>query len=167
MAEIGFVSTVQFDRAGYYKALHADRLVDEVPVNTGANEVWTPVLRLRFDNISTDEMFMVSGSVEGTNDTGHSINLVAKIVVNSNYDDEPGDNGAFVISAGGGGNTSTARHHELLLRPAIWVPGQNYGQRNITLMVRGVSSAAQQGDVATLTSAPAELKVLRFYQGAS
>lgn len=162
MAETGYIDTLPINQVAFYKAEHADRLRDDVPVYTGQNSKWFPVLRIRLDNLDTNELFDIMGSVEITNDTGHQVNCVAKIVVNSNYDDEPGENGAFIISAGGGGNTSTNRHHELLLRPANWIPDQYYGARNITLMVRAVSSAAQSGDEISLTSAPCELTVKRF-----
>lgn len=162
MSEIGYINTLPFNQIAFYKVNQNDLLRTNVPVYTGANEKWFPVLRIRMDNLSTDELFSVMGSVEITNDTGHNINCVTKIVVNSNYDDEPGKNGAFIISAGGGGNTSPNRHHELLLRPANWIPDQYYGARNITLMLRAVSSAAQSGDTVSLTSAPCELIVKRF-----
>lgn len=162
MSEIGYETALDVNNVAIYRATSTNLLRNSVPVHTGANQKWYSVLRVRFDNLYSNQLFDCMGSVEITNDTGHQVNCVSKIIVNSNYDDEPGENGAFIISAGGGGNTSTSRHHELLLRPAVWVPDQTYGQRNITLMVRAVSSAAQGGDTVSLTSSPAELVVKRW-----
>jgi len=162
MAETGHIKTFAVNQIAFYKANQNDLLRTSVPVYTGANQQWFPVLRVHLDNLRTDELLSVMGSVEITNDTGHNVNCVTKIVVNSNYDDEPGQNGAFIISAGGGGNASFNRHHELLLRPANWIPDQYYGARNITLMLRAVSSVAVSGDIVNLTGAPCELTVKRF-----
>ena len=168
MSEIGYINTIAVNEIAFYKVSSSSLLRTSLPVYTGANQKWFPVLRVRLDNLKTTEILDVMGSVEITNDTGHSVNCVARLVVNSNYDDEPGQNGAFYIGAGGGGNSSPDRHHELLLRPATWIPDQNYGKRNITLMVRAVSSAAKPGDVVTLASAQSELVVKRWgYNGSN
>jgi len=137
-----------------------ERLRNDLDVNLGANEQWQPVYKIRLDNLSSSQVYIISGSLEYTNDTGHSVNVVTKIVVNSSYDDEPDENGAFIISAGGGPNTPPDVHHQLLVRPSYWIPSQYYGARNITLMARAVSSAAVTGDIVTLTSAPGELKIM-------
>lgn len=162
MAETGYQGTLNINQVAIYRATERDLLRKTVPVGSGHNQKWYAVLRIRLDNINVNELFDCVGSVEVTNDTGHNVSCVARLVVNSNYDDEPPDNGAFFIGAGGGGNVSPSRHHELLLRPAVWIPEQYYGARNIVLMVRAVSSAAQSGDVVSLTSAPCELIIKRF-----
>lgn len=162
MAEIGYQETLNINQVAIYRATESDLLRTTVPVGSGQNQKWYAVLRIRLDNLDVNELFDCVGSVEVTNDTGHSVSCVARLVVNSNYDDEPPNNDAFFIGAGGGGNVSPARHHELLLRPAVWIPANSYGARNITLMIRAVSSAAQSGDVVSLTSAPCELLVKRF-----
>jgi len=162
MAEIGYQETLNINQVAIYRAGSSDLLRTNVPVGSGQNQKWYAVLRIRLDNLNVNELFDCIGSVEVTNDTGHSVSCVARLVVNSNYDDEPPDNQAFFISAGGGGNVSPSRHHELLLRPAVWIPANSYGARNITLMVRAVSSAAQEGDTVSFTSAPCELVIKRF-----
>lgn len=162
MSETGYQTTININQVAIYRAFSDDLLRTNVPVGSGQNQKWYAVLRIRLDNLNVNELFDVMGSIEVTNDTGHSVSCVARLVVNSNYDDEPPDNNAFFIGAGGGGNVSPTRHHELLLRPVVWIPTQYYGARNITLMVRAVSSAAQEGDTVSFTSAPCELVIKRF-----
>lgn len=162
MAEIGYQETLNINQVAIYRATESDLLRTTVPVGSGQNQKWYAVLRIRLDNLNVNELFDCVGSVEVTNDTGHSVSCVARLVVNSNYDDEPPANSAFFIGAGGGGNVSPSRHHELLLRPVIWIPANSYGARNITLMVRAASSAALPGDTVSLTSAPCELAIKRF-----
>src|SRR5690606_11705489 len=93
MSEIGYINTIAANEVAFYKVDSASLLRTSVPVCIGANQKWFPVLRVRLGNLKTTEILDAMGSVEITNDTGHTVNCVARLVVNSNYDDEPGQNG--------------------------------------------------------------------------
>lgn len=162
MAELGFIKEfLGFDSCKLYAT--SQRLTNSLPVTTGLNARWEPIYRIKLDNISTNELFVITGSVEFTNNLNHPASCVWRFVVNSNYDDQPGQNGAFTIGAGGGDNVhKNVQHHHLLDRTTFWCSSQFYGGRNITLMGRCVSSDAQPGSTIDLTSADGELKIIRM-----
>ncbi len=156
------VDFIKIDEVAIYHRSNADLINKRIKGYRGRVDQWYPLLTIKVNDIEPDEIFMVFGSVEATNDTGRNYSIVNRVVINDSFNDMPGKNGAFGIGGGGGGNVDNQRHHEQLYKSAVWKAPQNYDCKYITLMGRAVSSAWRAGDWIDFTQAHADFTVLRF-----
>jgi hypothetical protein len=162
MMDMPYIEFLKIDRVAIYQKSNADLINKRIKGYRGTQDQWYPLLTIKINDIEANEILMVFGSIEATNDTGRNYSIVSRIVVNDSYNDMPGQNGAFAIGGGGGGNVNNQRHHEQLYKSAIWLSNNYYSQKYVTLMGRAVSSAWKPGDMIDFTQAHADFAVLRF-----
>jgi hypothetical protein len=162
MIDYGVAEFIKIDEVAIYQRSNADLINKRIKGYRGRIDQWYPLLTIKVNNIEPNEIFMVFGSVEATNDTGRNYSIVNRVVVNDSFNDMPGQNGAFGIGGGGGGNVDNQRHHEQLYKSGIWLASKPYTYKYITLMGRAVSSAWKPGDTIDFTQAQADFTILRF-----
>lgn len=162
MIDLPVTEPIPVNQTIVYHQSNKDLINKKIKGYRGRIDQWHPLMAIKLENIEPFEVIIVSGSVEVTNDTGRNYSIVSRIVINNNYNDMPGKNGAIAIGGGGGGNVNNQRHHEQLYKMAVWVPRQSYKYKYVTYMGRAVSSAWKEGDEFDFTQAAADYTIIRF-----
>jgi len=143
------------------------RLVDQLNVVTGSQGDPRVVLSIPVKDVRKGDVFNVSGSAEGTNDTGHNFSWVCRIVAGETIDTHGHSTTGIIadISAGGGRNITPEMHHDPAVKTGMWIADGNYDEAFLNFWCKAASSVAVSGDKATLDSSKAHFQLTRYRKG--
>jgi len=128
----GAISAVQTYSSG-------PEMVPQIVTNTTVNGGWTSIYSIQITNLNPQDVVILTGQYEATNDLGINVGLVS-VLVRSTVGPNEWQTGAIVSPAAGGDFGSVSNDHHR----AVYIPGIDTGA-NGTVYYNLLSSSQSTG----------------------